>query len=150
MRREKIYLDTSVISAYNDLREPEKIKQTKEFLSIANKDFLYVSDLVKEELIEIKNSDRRDELNELIEAYTSFTLTDEIRELGKYYISEQLIPDTHLEDALHLAIATVNCIDILVSWNYTHLVKMKTRHLVNALNLIKGYKEIEIIPPIEY
>ena len=47
-------------------------------------------------------------------------------------------------------IATIQEMDILISWNYTHLVKFKTRHLVNALNLVSGYKEIEIIFPIEY
>ena len=147
----KIYLDTSVISAYNDAREPEKVKQTKEFLrKVAKEVEIYVSSLVKEEVSAIKDVERKKELNTLTLKFQSLTITDKVRELAEYYIQNGLIPETHIEDALHLAIATIHEMDILISWNYTHLVKLRTRHLVNALNLVSGYKEIEIILPIEY
>ena len=147
----KIYLDTSVISAYNDAREPEKVEQTKEFLKkVAKGVEIFVSSLVKEEVSAIKDVERKKELNTLILKFQSLTITDKVRELAEYYIQNGLIPETHIEDALHLAIATIHEMDILISWNYTHLVKLKTRHLVNALNLVSGYKEIEIILPIEY
>lgn len=147
----KIYLDTSVISAYNDIRELEKLEQTKDFFKKANQDAdIYVSTLVKDEVSAIKNIERKKDLNALISKYKSLAITDEINKLAEYYIKNELIPDSHIEDAVHLAIATVNEMDLLISWNYTHLVKLKTRHLVNALNLVSGYKEIEIILPIEY
>ena len=147
----KIYLDTSVISAYNDAREPEKAKQTRELLKKASPEAeIYISTLVKEELSAIKNVERKKELNALVSKYKSLVITDRVRELAEYYINNGLIPENHIEDALHLAIATIHEMDILVSWNYTHLVKLKTRHLVNALNLVSGYQEIEIILPIEY
>lgn len=147
----RIYLDTSVISAYNDAREPEKVKQTAELLKKAAPEAeIYISSLVKEELSAIKDVGRKKELNALVSKYQSLVITDRARELAEYYINNGLIPENHIEDALHLAIATIHEMDILISWNYTHLVKLKTRHLVNALNLVSGYKEIEIILPIEY
>ena len=105
---------------------------------------------MKEEILAINDVERKKELSALISKYNSLVITDSAKELAEYYINNGLIPESHIEDALHLAIATIHEMDILISWNYTHLVKLKTRHLVNALNLVSGYKEIEIILPIEY
>lgn len=53
------------------------------------------------------------------------------------------------DDAVHIAIAVVNNLDAIVSWNLTHMVKLKTRLEVNGINKIEGYKEIEICTPRE-
>ena len=153
MRKEKIYLDTSVISAYNDIREPEKITQTLDFINQVegNKNVeIFISSLVKDEISQISNVTRKKELEILMNSYQGLDITNEIEQLAEVYIINKVIPDNYVDDALHLAIATVNSIDIIISWNFTHLVKLKTRHMVNALNLVNGYKEIEIIAPIEY
>jgi hypothetical protein len=50
---------------------------------------------------------------------------------------------------LHIALATINNVDALVSWNFTHIVKLKTKRLTKAVNIAQGYKEIEIITPWE-
>lgn len=54
-----------------------------------------------------------------------------------------------MDDALHVAIASFNEINYLISWNFEHIVKVKTRKLVNFVNVINGYREIEIISPQE-
>ena len=53
----------------------------------------------------------------------------------------------HIEDAVHIAVATINSLDILVSWNFEHIVKLKTKREVNAVNVLLGYDPIEIIEP---
>ena len=65
------------------------------------------------------------------------------------YIKEELIPEKFENDALLLALTTVYSIDILISWNFKHLVKRKTRIGVNLINLKEGYKPIEILAPPE-
>ena len=55
----------------------------------------------------------------------------EIEELAKNYIKEEIFPEKYYDVALHVAIATVNRIDYLLSWNFNHLVKVKTRKLVS-------------------
>jgi len=153
MKKETIYLDTSVVSAYNDKREFEKMAQTQEFIRQVEDDktvAIYISSLVKDEISRISNSERKKELEKLMSTYQSLDITDEIEQLAEIYITNKVIPENYPDDALHLAIATVSNIDIVMSWNFTHLVKLKTRHMVNALNLVNGYKEIEIIAPIEY
>lgn len=54
-----------------------------------------------------------------------------------------------LGDSLHTAVATYYEIPYLVSWNFEHMVKVKTRKLVNSVNILQGYKEIEIVSPQE-
>ena len=70
-------------------------------------------------------------------------------ELARVYIENGLLSEDHLDDLLHLASATVNNLQILVSWNLRHLVKHKTRILVNSVNKKLGYREIDICRPEE-
>lgn len=53
------------------------------------------------------------------------------------------------DDALHLAIASVENMDILVSWNFDHIVRLKTKHGVTGINTLLGHKVIDIISPSE-
>jgi len=53
------------------------------------------------------------------------------------------------DDALHIAVAVVNDLDVVVSWNFKHIVKLKTRMEANGINKMLGYKEIEICSPEE-
>lgn len=70
---------------------------------------------------------------------------DDVKELTEDYITNGAI--AIVEDALHVAIASVYKIGVLASWNYKHLVKLKTKREVNAVNLMKGYNTIEIVEP---
>jgi len=69
--------------------------------------------------------------------------------LAKKYIDEDIIPEDYLDDALHIAIAILYQIDILVSWNFKHLVNPVTRRGINAINMLKGYKQVDIVSPEE-
>jgi predicted nucleic acid-binding protein len=70
-------------------------------------------------------------------------------ELAEKYISEKVIPVRKRNDALHIAIAAVNGLDVLVSWNCKHIVRYKTKKLVNIINEIVGYKRIDFNTPRE-
>ncbi len=150
MCNQRIYLDTSILSAINDPRESEKIHETKEFFKKTKKECLCISTLVLTEANEISNLKRREEIFDITNGLEVFEITDEVIKCSDFYIKHGLIPKTHVEAALHLACATVNNIKILASWNYKHIVKLKTRQLVNALNILQGYNNIEIISPIEF
>lgn len=52
-------------------------------------------------------------------------------------------------DAIHIAIASVHDMDVVISWNMEHMVKLKIRREVRAVNILEGYKEIEICTPLE-
>jgi len=76
-------------------------------------------------------------------------IIEEVNELTKKYINESLIPKKFENDALLLALTTVHSLDILISRNFKHLVKRRTRIGVNLINFKEGYKSIEILAPPE-
>jgi hypothetical protein len=76
-------------------------------------------------------------------------VTDEAKGLADRYVRAGLIPARYLPDALHLATAVVHDFDVVVSWNFEHMVKLKTRLGVNGLNKMLGYRELEIVSPQE-
>jgi len=61
----------------------------------------------------------------------------------------EIIPEKYRADALHIAFATFYEMDVLVSYNLRHIVKLKTRRLVNYINLLEGYRNLEIGTPEE-
>jgi hypothetical protein len=74
---------------------------------------------------------------------------DESEHLAEQYIKEGAINRSSEEDALHIAIATVNKVDVLVSWNFKHIVNLDRIRKYNAVNLKYGYSIIEIRSPRE-
>ncbi|KAB2843624.1 MAG: type II toxin-antitoxin system VapC family toxin [Melioribacteraceae bacterium] len=77
-------------------------------------------------------------------------LTDtEVEELADNYIKAGAVSQKFYEDALHIANATVRKIDILVSWNFKHIVNIDKIRKYNAVNLMFGYSPIEIRTPRE-
>ena len=73
----------------------------------------------------------------------------EAEELAASYIEEGAIGVRMRADALHIALATVARVDVLVSWNFKHIVNLKRIHAYNAVNLKKGYPLLEIRTPRE-
>ncbi len=73
----------------------------------------------------------------------------ESRELFKEYASMRIVPVRYQDDLRHVAVATVARADALVSWNFRHLVNVKTRRAVHAVNVRLGYSMIEIVSPEE-
>jgi len=72
-----------------------------------------------------------------------------MRILGNQYVKQRIIPKKYLADALHIAIATVYNIPVLVSWNFEHMVKLKTKIEVNKINRENNYPQINIVSPME-
>ncbi|MCF8373376.1 MAG: hypothetical protein K9H64_17285 [Bacteroidales bacterium] len=77
-------------------------------------------------------------------------LDEESRGLADTYINEKVLGKASLDDAYHIAIATVNRLDVLVSWNFKHIVNYDKIKLFNSINLRFGYPLIEIRSPKEF
>lgn len=75
--------------------------------------------------------------------------TEEVKELTQRYLMEGIFTVTQIDDAIHVAIATTNYLNILVSWNRQHLVRIKSKIKVNSVNLSMGYYPLEIVTPEE-
>ena len=146
MKQQRIYIDTSIVGGFFD---EEFEKETKMlFQRLENKEVVFVvSDILKEELI-----DAPKHVKSLLDNYSDdrlegVALTDEARELANKYITEGVVGKTSLDDCRHIAIATINKVDILASWNFKHIVNITRIKGYNAVNLKNGYQTLEIRNP---
>ena len=147
----QLYLESSVFNFVFAEDAPEKQRITKVFFADKLTNFeAFVSDIVFIELGNTKEP-KRSALLELITQYplTNLRNSEEAVKLARKYVSGKIIPEKYLNDALHIAIAVVNNIDVIVSWNLEHIVKLKTIVEVNKINLMNGYKQIVIVTPEE-
>ena len=79
----------------------------------------------------------------------ALALSTEAEDLAAAYIRDGAIGVRMRADALHIALATVARVDVLVSWNFKHIVNLKKIHAYNAVNLKRGYPLLEIRTPRE-
>ena len=149
MKKESLYLDTSVISAYYDLRDLAIYELTQTFWQSLPLYDVYVSEIVLDELTAIPDPALRQKFFDLIVEIKVLEITDKERALSNEYMKHGIIPPKYKDDALQLAVATTYEINYFISWNMEHLVKVKTRRMVNLINLEKGYRTVEIITPGE-
>ncbi len=143
-----LYIDTSVIGGCLDEEFSEySLKLIDEFKN-GNK-ILNISDLTLSELEEAPSEVRKvlEQIPEKFKEYLS--LDEESKMLAEKYIKENVVSSNYLIDAQHIAIATINKVDVLVSWNFKHIVNLRRIHLYNSINLKYGYSLIEIRSPRE-
>ncbi len=152
MRTPKIYLETTIFN-YNfaDDTPEKKLENLKLFEDIKNSIFEpYTSTIAVDELLKASEP-KRENMMKLISQYniTVLPATEEISELAQEYVNSGIIPEKYIDDARHIACATIYNLDIIVSWNFKHIVKRKTKIMTEQVNLIQGYKNIEIYSPAE-
>ena len=152
-RKLKLYLDTSVWNLALET-ERDEYALTRNFLDVhsnSKNNLLLISEVVEAEVNRAYDT-RRKQLLKLIEKYKSEVLipTNEAYNLARIYISEGLMPASAINDAIHIAIASLNHCDFIVSWNFKHIVKAKTIKGVHVINLREGYSLIEIVSPREF
>lgn len=153
MKKLKLYLETSVWSFLFADDAPEKRDITKEFfISVKQELFkIYVSDIVISELGDTPDFHKRELFLTTLKEYDPIELVrdEEVDALVKKYMEAGLFPQRYIDDARHIAVAAVNNLDIIVSWNQEHMVKVQTRFGVNGVNRLEGYKDIDIATPEE-
>lgn len=145
---ERIYLDTSVFGGYY---ESEFEFWTRILFSEIEKGKFEIvfSEVLESELI---NAPKRvkDLTKKLPEELVNFVaLTNETVELANQYVEEQVVGRTSLMDCFHIAVATLNNADVLVSWNFKHIVNFKRIRGYNAVNYKFGHKLLDIRTPRE-
>ncbi|NAT10919.1 PIN domain protein [ANME-1 cluster archaeon AG-394-G06] len=146
--RLRIYIDTSVIGGCLDKEFQnasrqliDKFKQGEMIAVISELTTLELKDAPQEV---------RDIIREIPEENIEYVeLTEEAVNLARKYIVEGVIGEGKLVDAEHIAIATLNRVDVLVSWNFRHIVNLSKIRGYNSVNLKYGYPLLEIRSPLE-
>lgn len=145
----RIYLDTSVLSALFDERTPERAAETREFWDRLPEFEVSTSTLVRQEIDQVSRPELRGRLLSLLDETKVCEIDEEMRDLASGYIDRGLFAPTMYNDSLHLACAVLLRQDILVSWNFKHLVNRRKRAQVNEANVALGLPGIEIVAPSE-
>lgn len=144
--KQRIYIDTSVVGGYFD--EEFQDATQKLFERLENDEILFViSDLLDLELINAPQQVREHLLKYSADKFQRVELTEEAIILADTYIQEKIVGKTSLEDCRHIALATIDKVDVLASWNFKHIVNLDRIKGYNSVNLRHGYSMIEIRSP---
>ncbi len=148
IKLQRIYVDTSVVGGCFD-DEFQEHSLALFALARAESIRLVVSEVTMAELFAAPPH-VRDVLAGLPEACLEYVWqTGESEALAEEYMRQAVVPARMIADAQHIATATVSRVDVLVSWNFKHIVNLNRIHAVNSVNLRAGYPMLEIRSPRE-
>ena len=144
----RLYFDTSVFGGVFDEEFEEASFQLFERVKLGQITCVY-SDLLERDLI--KAPERvKDYFQSLPKENLEFcVVNDEALALAKKYIDANVVGKTSLDDCIHIATATIYKADILISWNFKHIVNVYRIRGYNGINLSNGYIQLEIRSPQE-
>ena len=148
MKVQRVYIDTSVVGGCHD----------DEFAPWSNgllKDFRLGN--YKPVLSEVLDAEIQDAPAPVKNTYAEvlaldhelLEVTAEAEALAVTYLQRGILSENYLDDALHIALATTADVDVLVSWNFRHIVHFDKIRQFNAVNLERGYKPTDIYSPRE-
>lgn len=144
----RLYIDTSIFGGFFEtefqLWTKKLVEQIFEGQYIA-----VVSDMTLAELEEAPKQ-VRELADKIISENSEFVTAGELdKDLAEKYVKEKIVTRKFYSDALHIAIATIHKVDVLVSWNFKHIVNLNRIRQYNSVNLKHGYTMIEIRSPME-
>jgi predicted nucleic acid-binding protein len=151
MRKQKIYLETTLFNHYFDMEREAHGDTVRLFKEIqAGKYEAYTSTYVTDELT-LAEEPKRSKMFKLIDEYNIEVLDDseEARKLANVYVDAGIVPIKFRYDGLHIAVAVVNDLDYIFSLNFKHINKFKTKTMTSFINVQQGYKPIIIAAPME-
>lgn len=141
----RVYADTSVFGGVYDREFAEPSKEF--FAEIESGRF----DLVVSAVIEAEIASAPEEVREFFQRVVAESeiaeLTKEVLDLRNAYLSAGVVAPKSIDDAAHVALATISGCRMIVSWNFKHIVHFERIPKYNAVNALKGYQAIEIFSP---
>lgn len=150
MKKQKIYLDTSVVSHLDAPDTPEKMADTLRLWDFikAGKYDVVLSSVMFDELMkcpEPKRSLLVQYVGEIV--YQQISVTDDILALADKMIDFGVLRQKSLDDCRHIAAALITQCDLILSWNFKHIVNPNTIKGVKVIATLEGYKDVLICTP---
>jgi len=147
--KQRIYIDTSVFGGYFDEEFAEHTIPL--FERLISGEFILLFSTVTQDELENAPENVKQLVKSIKAELTEFLdTTDDTVDLATEYITEGVVGQTSYADCLHIALATINRADFLVSWNFKHIVNVQRIRGYNSINIKNGYRQIEIRSPREF
>ena len=147
--KQRLYIDTSVFGGYFDEEFSEFTRPL--FNRLQKGEFrLLFSTVTQDELNPAPEKVKELVRNLKVENTDFIEFNDEAVELVTQYIVEKVVGQTSFADCLHIALATINRADYLISWNFKHIVNIQRIRGYNSVNIKNRYKELEIRSPRDF
>ena len=144
----RIYIDTSIVGGFFD--KEFEIPTKALFKRLENKEIIFVvSDVLEGELKKAPQHIKELLNNYDNDCFEKVKSTNETDLLAQKYIDEKVVGASSFEDCQHIAIATINNVNVLASWNFKHIVNLVRIRGYNGVNMKMGYKILEIRTPKE-
>ena len=150
MRKLKVYLDTSVVNYLYQMDAPEKMQNTLDLWELfRNRVYeVYISDIVVREISGCREEKLKILLDYLDQIDYNIIETDEDTvELAEKFIDFGILKQKSFDDCQHIAAAILAGCDIITSWNFKHIVNVKTVRGVKVITTLEGYEDLLIYPP---
>ena len=145
---QRFYFDTSVFGGLFDIEFEEETALLFEKVNLGQIKCVY-SNLTESELTNSPERVRNFFENVKDEFKEKIFVTPEGLRLAQTYVDEKVVGETSLDDCIHIATATLNKVDMLLSWNFKHIVNIYRIRGYNSINLRLGYPTLEIHSPKE-
>lgn len=110
---------------------------------------IYISNITLAEIEKTPDKSLQKEMKNKIVAFSVLSISNEVEELAKEIIKKGAINESYSEDAYHIAVAIINKMDFLLSWNFRHIVRKKTKDIVRMIITLRNLRQIEILTPAE-
>ena len=151
MKKLRLYFETTMFNYYFDTERDGHVDTVKMFEAVsAGKYEGYTSEYVA---LELRNAPetKRSEMLSLIEKYGIVMLEpdEETNRLADLYVREGIFPAKYRFDSTHIACASANGLDGVLSFNFQHINKIRTKEMTALVNLREGYKSVIICTPME-
>jgi hypothetical protein len=150
----KVYLETSVISYLaswpsRDLIVAANQQLTQEWWQVRRQDFdLFISQLVIQEA-SAGNEGAAQRRLQVVADIPLLTLSEEVMNFAERLVKEGPMPREAVEDALHIAVATLNGMDYLLTWNFRHIANATMRYKIERVCRLAGLEPPIICTPQE-
>lgn len=147
MTKIRLYADTSIFGGVFDT-EFEKASNLL-FEQIQADRFTLVTSAVVQTELEFAPESVVQFFNEMLERAEIVDITEEALTLRDAYLNAEIVSQKYTNDALHVALAVVSGCTLIVSWNFKHIVHFQKIPLYNAVNVLQGFKPVNIFSPLE-
>ena len=148
MKKLRVYIDTSVIAGCLDDEFSLESNQLMEAIK-QEKFILLMSDIIVSKLINAPQAVKDILLSIPQRVIEVVKITPEVLQLRDAYINEGVVTSKSINDATHVAAATIARADAIISWNFKHIVRLDKMKGYNQINLLNGYGILTIISPLE-